>query len=329
MLAAWHRLKYPHLSTGAIASGAPIDFYPGTEIQTSFYNAFIATFQDYGGITDCGIQLDNALKIVSNSSISDLEAAGVLPCGGFDVSNTNNIVEQFTFYAAGAVSSLAMVDYPYPCGFMSPLPANPVQYACELLSGSDDSDVDVIRSLLQVVLFYVNGTKDLPCLDLDSELVGHSNSQMKKKPQSTDLGVISWNYQACTELLMEPITSDGYGFYPPGNPKQSNEIAQQCAKLFNVEPRPYWMPKAFGRGSYYSSTNGLSNVLFIENSKDPWHVGTSTVTNGGVDGSVVRFLAQGGAHHQDLRFSSEYDAIDVHRARELALSTVKQWLNLS
>ena len=50
MLAAWHRLKYPFLSIGAIASGAPIDFYPAEnssdahgseEVQRLFFEAVI------------------------------------------------------------------------------------------------------------------------------------------------------------------------------------------------------------------------------------------------------------------------------------------------
>ena len=70
----------------------------------------------------------------------------------------SNVAEQFAFYAAGAASSLAMVDYPYPCGFMSPLPANPVQAACAaLLSGGNNGNNGVdgvaqVSRLLAVVL---------------------------------------------------------------------------------------------------------------------------------------------------------------------------------
>ena len=46
----------------------------------------------------------------------------------------------------------------------------------------------------------------------------------------------------------------------------------------------------------------------------------------GVDGSVVRLVAEGGAHHQDLRFSSELDAPDVHRARAAARAHMTRWL---
>ena len=51
MLAAWHRLRYPWLSVGAIASGAPIDFYPDGKdsVQHLFLQAVLSAFQTYGG----------------------------------------------------------------------------------------------------------------------------------------------------------------------------------------------------------------------------------------------------------------------------------------
>ena len=47
---------------------------------------------------------------------------------------------------------------------------------------------------------------------------------------------------------------------------------------------------------------------------------------GGVNGSVVRIVAKGGGHHQDLRFSSTLDAPDVHRARARARQLMERWL---
>ena len=87
------------------------------------------------------------------------------------------------------------------------------------------------------------------------------------------------------------------------------------------------MPTAFGVGKDYSRY--LTNTIFAENSKDPWHVGTSTIdATGGLDGTVTRFVALGGAHHQDLRFSSQWDAPAVHEARRYEKATVRKWLGL-
>ena len=139
---------------------------------------------------------------------------------------------------------------------------------------------------------------------------------------STDLGVTSWNYQACTELPLEPMTSDGYGFYPEA---QTSELAHRCEQLFGVTPRPHWMPLAFGQGADWSQA---SNIVFSENDKDPWHVGTRSLPAvGGVNGSVVRHLARGGAHHQDLRFSSPLDSEGVRQARTLELASLRSWFS--
>ena len=78
--------------------------------------------------------------------------------------------------------------------------------------------------------------------------------------------------------------------------------------------------------------NGLKEVLpltlNLPVSKDPWHVGTASIgAVGGVNSSVTRVLTKGGAHHQDLRFSSRFDSDDVHKARAYELATIRSWLS--
>lgn len=120
-------------------------------------------------------------------------------------------VRRYAFYARGAVASIAMLDYPYPASFVAPLPANPVQRACSLLASAAPSNaVSALAALHRVVLSYVNATEDLPCVDLRAELVGSGGGLGGGGAVgASDLGSTAWNYQACTELLLEPITSDG------------------------------------------------------------------------------------------------------------------------
>lgn len=254
------------------------------------------------------------------------------------------------FYAKGALASIALADYPYPANFIAPLPANPVQQACAALIGTPtrhDARHDVLRGLHQAVLGLVNATRDLPCVDLSAELVGRGGGAFGSSgrlPPSrlawataadagagaraslgdAVMGVTAWNYQACTELLLEPMSSDGYGFYPPSDSQLASETLALCARRFDVEPRPAWMPLAFGRAADFRHA---SNIIFMENDKDPWHVGTLGVPPlGGVNGTVSRVLARGGAHHQDLRAASPLDAPDVVRARDYERESIRAWL---
>ena len=84
------------------------------------------------------------------------------------------------------------------------------------------------------------------------------------------------------------------------------------------------MGLSFGLGADYRHH---SNILFVENEKDPWHVGTASIPNvTGVGGTVRRHVAIGGAHHQDLRFASPLDAPGVVEARKLVSQTVAEFL---
>ena len=123
MLAAWHRYKSPHLTVGAIASGAPVDFYPaavtsGDETQAKFDDAWLTTWADAGDSLSetsaganagagseekgwCRTAVIDALDTAGAGSAEDLEKAGMKTCGATSGADT---VEKFLFYTRGALS---------------------------------------------------------------------------------------------------------------------------------------------------------------------------------------------------------------------------------
>jgi pimeloyl-ACP methyl ester carboxylesterase len=310
MLAAWHRMKYPHLTLGAIASGAPIDFYPGSGVQAAFRDAFVASFE--AAEEGCGDELEGLLVALEKVSDEDLLSSSIPFC-----SPAPSLAEKYAFYAKGAISSLAMINYPYPCSFISPLPAHPVTQGCQnIVLQPALSPLEKIQGLVNL---YVNNTGDLTCLDVAAELVGRPSSLLG----STDLGVTSWNYQACTELILEPITSDGYGFYPPDDGKQTEDVIERCYDMFKVRARPDWMGLSFARGK--DASRYLTNTVLMENSFDPWHVGTESIEENKANG-LYKHYAEGGAHHQDLRFRSEEDSEGVLGARAFEREVITGWI---
>jgi len=282
-----------------------IDFYPDSGIQQQFEDAFIATFET--AISGCGSRLLAALA--ADFTLDEVLSA-VPVCDPATAS-----VSKFMFYARGAISSLAMIDYPYECEFISALPANPVTLGCSSIVTDSHSALDVLVGLTNL---YVNATGDLPCFDLGAELV-QSRKSSPLTFSSSDLGVTSWNYQACTELILEPITSDGFGFYPPADGEQTVEIVETCERTFKALSRPAWMGTSFARGRDVSRY--LTNTILMENSKDPWHVGTASIAANEQNG-LFKFYAEGGAHHQDLRFSDDADS----DARAFEKEIIRSWL---
>ncbi len=108
MLAAWHRLKYPHLSLGAVASGAPVDFYPREGMQRRFREAYQRTFARYGDDARCADALRGALDALRDADARALEEAGVRACDADRPPERAAVLSYFE----GALSSIAMVDYP-------------------------------------------------------------------------------------------------------------------------------------------------------------------------------------------------------------------------
>jgi len=319
MLAAWHRFKYPHMTLGAIASGAPVDFYRHQDVQGRFRKAYLSTFESAS--PGCAMQVETLLGKLVHASSRELKAANFRTCSPV---KTAEDIERLLFYVEGALGSLCMLDYPYPQQFVAPLPANPVKQACKLL-GAHDS----LAGLHDAVDLLVNGTGTMQCYDIAAELVGErttSNWEFTFGQQSpgSSLGAEAWNYQACTEMPFQPMSSDGFGFFPPNDNQQLQQIMSHCSEKYGVDTRPDWLPMSFGYGP--EMVAHLTNVFFAENMKDPWHIGTDLLGTLPTQRGLHRRIAPGGAHHQELRFTAQEDDDSVKQLRAAELQVVSEWL---
>eukprot|EP00198_Chlamydomonas_reinhardtii_P013425 XP_001702762.1 predicted protein [Chlamydomonas reinhardtii] len=179
MLAAWMRLKYPHVLDGAIAASAPIWNFLG-EVPAFDAGSFAK-----------GVTYDAS------------ELAGSAPACVDNVKATWDVMASYGNDDAGRGG--AMGNFPYPSSYITnghgQLPAFPVRAACEPLAGGDDwVDADLLDAMAAAVGVFYNHTGDLECFD-----------PFAGTDPDSDHDANWWDYQWCAEMLM-PFSKDGVLF---------------------------------------------------------------------------------------------------------------------
>jgi pimeloyl-ACP methyl ester carboxylesterase len=345
MLSAWFQVKYPHLVLGSLAASAPVDIYPGENKEEEFFNAGMFVYGKFGS-SKCESWIRKALQrmvVLGNTTEGKLMLSNEFQTCKPILQPID--VDRLILYVNGALSTMAMVDYPFPSTFVTPMPANPVSYACNNLTshlGNKSSDRLLVNGLNQVINVFVNYTNQLKCHNVSEELLSSTSPSVRRIPSSItaaatpsvtipphSLGDINrpWNYQACTELILEPLTSDGNGFFVP-NPSLIPKIENACKSEFGIDTvtRPNHMRISFGNGK--EIVQSTHNIIFSDGEKDPWRVGgvpDNAIDIG--DGSVVHLFIKEGAHHQDLRYSNSMDPITVTNAKKLELEIIGGWID--
>jgi len=319
MLVAWFRQKYPQLTVGGIAASAPIDFYSGTGIQSRFWNATLYTFDMYGS-HDCSKTVSEAMLALKNIGQSDAGRKRIedkfRSC--HPLSDEPTATEKADFFVRGVLASLAMLDYTVPSNFVTQLPANPVSAACHLFQGESDH----LSGLKAVIDLFLNATGNFQCYDILAEMVGRPTSGKLAGPKvQPDMG--PWQYQACNELNLQTLTSDGYGFFPASD-EQLSAVSDTCCYRYGMRPRGQWLPLSLGR-----SDLRIGGLLFTDGDKDPWHVGTVDVHKLRPDVDIVHHLIHDAAHHEDLRFDTQPPRPQVVRAKNLARESMRRWFSQS
>ncbi|XP_014462073.2 lysosomal Pro-X carboxypeptidase [Alligator mississippiensis] len=304
MLAAWLRMKYPHVVDGALAASAPIWQFQDL-VPCSVFNRIVTNDFKKSG-KGCSESIRNsweAIKRVSSTGegLQWLSSAFHL-CSPLKSSQDAAALKA---WLSETWVNLAMVNYPYKADFLQPLPAWPIQVVCKFLKDPSLSDKLLLQNIFQAVNIYYNYSGVASCLN-----ISHTATK--------NLGEVGWYYQACTEMVM-PMCTDGVNDMFEPQKWDFQAFSEECFKLWGVRPRPSWITSVYG-GKNISSH---SNIIFSNGGLDPWSGGgvTQNITN-----SLVAIVIPEGAHHLDLRSSNPCDPKSVRQARALEVHYMKQWI---
>ncbi|GLJ27415.1 hypothetical protein SUGI_0538320 [Cryptomeria japonica] len=303
MLAAWFRLKYPHLAIGAVASSAPILHFDNIVPENTFYDIVSNDFK----------QASQSCFNVIRNSWNDLQSLSREEGGLQKISRTFRTckdlksVDPVRDWLDEAFTYTAMTNYPTETNFLMPLPAYPVTAMCKIID-SFPQGTDTLSRVSAAASIYYNYSNTETCFEMEHDSDPH--------------GLSGWGWQACTEMVM-PMNSSVNGMFPPSSfdyPSYEND----CQKQYGVKPRPHWITTEFG-GHDISSVlkNFASNIIFSNGLVDPWS-GGGVLKN--ISESLVALVTEKGAHHVDFRFSTSKDPDWLVELRRQEVQLIREWL---
>ncbi|KAI3823353.1 hypothetical protein L1987_04788 [Smallanthus sonchifolius] len=235
MLAAWFRLKYPHVAIGALASSSPILQFENITSQYSFNNIITQDFRS---------ESENCYKVIKGSWEEIKEIASTSRGLGL-LRKSFHICKNYISgrYLEGWISTAfvytAMTDYPTPSNFLAPMPAYPIKQMCKAIDNPKFGN-DTFAKLYHAVNIYYNYTGDVSCFNFLDDSDPH------------DLG--GWQWQACTEMKATR-----------GMPNTVNK---------HIRSRPTWITTEFGGHDITRVLKRFgSNIIFFNGLRDPWSGG--------------------------------------------------------
>ncbi|KAM9039064.1 lysosomal Pro-X carboxypeptidase [Sarcophilus harrisii] len=304
MLAAWFRMKYPHIVIGALAASAPIWQFTDLVSCGKFFEIVTNDFKKSG--SKCSETIQGSWKAIDRLASTGEGLQWISEA--FHLCNplrSEMDVITLKSWLAETWVNLAMVDYPYSSNFLMPLPAWPIKEVCKYLTDSHASDKVLVQNIFKAVNIYYNYSGEASCLNTS-------------QTATSSLGIQGWNYQACTEMVM-PICATGISDMFEPQAWDFAAYSDQCFQEWGVRPRPLWIPTVFG-GKNISSH---SNIIFSNGALDPWYAGG---VNENITDTLISIVIPDGAHHLDLRARNADDPESVLLARIMEVDYMKKWI---
>lgn len=308
MLAAWFRMKYPHLVTGALAASAPVRQF---EVECDIFNRILTSVFRNSYNENCSNNIgriwDTMKQMMANDKTKQEFNNKFKFCKPL---NSTQELETFFDYLNDVLGNLAMVNYPYESTFLAPLPAYPVRQFCfELKEDLTQNGTQLIDAFHRALNVYSNFTGKTKCLDIASAY-------------DSSMGDLGWNFQSCTEMVWSNCQNGTTDMFPP-KAWSFQEYSDECYKKFQVRPKNYSLMALgeirFGGGRL----NGASNIIFSNGLLDPWSGGGIFYDQPG----IITVVIPEGAHHLDLRASHKDDPESVVEARKIYERQFKKWIN--
>nr|GMC90393.1 lysosomal Pro-X carboxypeptidase-like [Ipomoea batatas] len=308
-LATWFRLKYPHVSIGALASSAPILLFDNIISPYAFNDVVTQDFRS---------ESENCYKVIKGSwqFIEDIakQAGGLERLRkSFRICKTNFSISNLVDWLGSAYISTAMADYPTAGNLFNPLPPYPIKQMCKAIDDPKHGS-DPLKKLYAAVNIGYNYSREVNCFDVGN-------------PLDLEQSALQWNWQVCTEMIM-PVYGNKKDSIFPASEGDYTELTRFCKdtfKSFNVKARPNWITTEFGGHNIKRVLKRFgSNIIFFNGLRDPWSSG-GVLEN--ISKSIVAIVAKEGAHHVDLRFSTKEDPKWLKDVRRKEVEIIQKWIS--
>ncbi|XP_066225673.1 lysosomal Pro-X carboxypeptidase-like [Saccopteryx leptura] len=304
MLAAWLRMKYPHMVVGALAASAPIWQFEDIVPCGVFMKIVTTDFRKND--PDCSESIRRSWDAMNRFSRTGAGLRWLSEALQLCTPLTSSQdVQHLKDWISETWVNLAVVDYPYEANFLQPLPAWPVKEACQYLKNPGVSDTQLLQNIFQALNVYYNYSGQAICLNMS-------------ETSTSSMGHLSWSYQACTEMVV-PFCSNGFDDMFEPHTWDLKKFSDDCFNLWGVKPRPSWITTMYGG----KNINSHTNIIFSNGDLDPWSGGgvTKNITD-----TLVAITIREAAHHLDLRANNAFDPMSVQLARSLEVKYMKQWI---
>nr|DAD48746.1 TPA_asm: hypothetical protein HUJ06_018683 [Nelumbo nucifera] len=291
MLAAWFRLKYPHIALGALASSAPILYFDDITPQDGYYSVVSKDFREKS--ENCY----NTLK----QSWSEIDRVASQPNGLSILSKQFMTCSPIT--SASQLKDYLDSNYCEAAQYASPS-GDGVSRICNAIDGTSNH-TDILGKIFKgLVSFNGNWT----CYDVNAF----------NNPSETDEG---WSWQTCSEMVM-PIAHGNDTMFQAES-FDLDAFVQDCKNAYGVSPRPHWITAEFGGDDIKLILERFgSNIIFSNGLKDPY-------SSGGVLKSISKSLpaiyTTEGSHCLDILPSLPNDPKWLIKQRRREVEIISNW----
>lgn len=310
MMAAFFRIKFPHIVDGAVSSSAP--FLAQFDTDGSGYARTVSNaYKSYS--PTCASQIQFGFNILDSMITRPLvynELEDVFrTCQSID---SPFAVRQLEDYISAAFKFIAEYNYPYISNVLGPLPPSPINVTCLILENTNTEPRNIytiLQGMYEVANVFYNYTGRAECHNI-TNVPNHG---------------AAWIYQTCTELVWPE------GQYGPPNdifpvrPWNYTAFTQLCENVFGVIPRPEWPIVNFGMSKNANETLEFdSNFIFTYGQYDPFRTSCfSDLVNFDSLVSEIRSVPS----QADLRSPSPQDPQALIYARNREQVLINQWIN--
>ncbi|EOA19576.1 hypothetical protein CARUB_v10002667mg [Capsella rubella] len=290
MLAAWFKLKYPHIALGALASSAPLLYFEETLPKHGYFYIVTKVFKQTS--KKCHDQI--------RRSWDEIDIIAAKPAGLSILSKKIKLCNP-------------LKDTYELKSFLSYVYAGTAQYNNNVYSATVTSVCEAInttppRDLLdQIFAGVVAYAGNISC---------YGFNQLTNSDRA-------WGWQVCSEIVM-PIGYNEEDSMFQTRPYNMTSYSEDCQSNYGVIPRPHWITSHYGTQDVKLIFRRFgNNIIFSNGLLDPYSVG-SVLEN--ISDTVVAITTNNGSHCMDITLKRKDDPDWLVEQREKEVQIIGSWI---